>query len=63
MTDTTQPYGYIEMEISRLKHVENEARREASDKTLEAGIYQLARMELESALDRQKNADANQKAN
>ncbi len=58
MPDTTKPYGYIEMEIDRLKYAEQSANRESANKKLEAETHMMNRMELESALDKQKKADA-----
>ena len=58
MTDTTSPYGYIEIEITRLEHAEQKANREAGEKTLEAHIHMMNRIELSDALDKQRQADA-----
>ena len=61
MPDTTQPYGYIEMEIDRLKYAEKKARIEANKQTHEAEIHMMNRIELEGALDKQKQADEDRK--
>lgn len=58
MPDTSKPYAYIEMEIDRLKYEEGKANRESKDKRLQAETLMMARMERESALDKQKKADA-----
>ncbi len=58
MANTTQPYGYIEMEIERLKYAENKCRRSAEMEICRAEIHCINRLELESTLEKQKKADA-----
>lgn len=57
MPDTTEPYGYILMEIDRLKYACQKAQEEAKNKTHEAEIHTLNRRELERALHLQMQAD------
>ncbi len=57
MPNMNDPYAYIEEEILRLRSDEMLSHQESERKRLEAEIYMKNRMKLESALDKQKEAD------
>lgn len=58
MPDMTEPYAHIQGEIDRLKHEEDRVNRERERLEQVAETHMLDRMKLESALDKQKQADA-----
>ncbi len=61
MTSTTDPYGYIKMEIENFRYKSREARTAADRKTLEAELWASAAAELEQALDIQIKKDKESK--
>lgn len=58
MPDTTEPYGYIDMEIDRLKHEAQKARREAARLITVAEVHEENMLSLKLALNKQKEMDS-----